>query len=225
MVSFVIITTLVVLANSWHVLAAWFMQPEGTYFTGIAHYFADYFLYTSLMAQKGWIVTHHLFTNESLAPTWIYWLYTMLGKFGNPFLIYNVSVVVFSILLLFLWWKMIKLIFPKQLVLQYIAFLFVATGSGFAGSEFWFSPLPALNRLGGVPHQIFQTILLLSVILLFTYESATGKKLSLVDKAKLWSGKPYGYIAILMAGVSFLAATANPIQMLLLSIAITITSK
>jgi len=194
----------VIITNSWHVIKAWMMQPPGTYFTGITHYYADYFLYTSFMAQKTWIITNHLFTNEHLSPTWIYWLYTILGKFGNPFVVYNISVIVFTALLLFLWWILIRRLLPKQPFIQIMAFVFVVSASNFPGlGSFWFSPTPALNRFGGVPHQLFQTILILGVILL-----AHQKKYILASSV-----------------ISFLAATANPIQMLLLSIALCFTPK
>lgn len=192
-----IIAIVAIFANSWHVFAAWVNQPVNTYFTGIAHFYADYFLYTSLMAQKGWIFTDHLFTNESLKPTWIYWLYTILGKFGNSFVVYNVSIIGFSAFLLFLWWKIIAKLTADKFT-QITAFLLLTTASGFTGYDFWFSPLPALNRLGGVPHQIFQTILLLGMMLV----------------------KPTGLLFL-----SFFAAITNPIQTLLLSLALIIVKR
>ena len=235
-----IIAVLAIIANSAHVIAAWFARPPQTYVTGIAHYFADYFLYVSLMAQKGWMYTDHLFTNEALPPTWIYWLYTILGKLGNPFVVYNVSIVVFSALVLWLWWQVIKETVPTVST-RLIAFLFVATASGFAGAEFWFSPLPALNRLGGVPHQIFQTILLLSTILLFS--RMMTKKTSFMNYARPGEQGDAGESRImnheknkkshlfpfiihnsLFIILVFLAAIANPIQMLLLSLAIILTN-
>ncbi len=188
------IGSVVVILNSWHVIVAWFTRPPETYFTGIAHYFADYFLYVSLMAQKGWIFTSHLFTNEALPPTWIYWLYTILGKLGNPFVVYNASIPVCAAVALYLWWRIIQETLSERFT-RVLAFLFITTASGFLGYDFWFSPLPALNRLGGVPHQIFQTILLLGVVLAFE--------------------KP-----VFLAFLSFLAALTNPIQMLLLAMAI-----
>lgn len=191
-----IIASTVILLNSAHVFISWLRKPPGTVFTAIAHYYADYFLYVSLMAQKGWLFTEHLFTNEQIPPTWIYWLYTILGKLGNPFVVYNASIIVFSGALLWLWWHVITQTVSDRAT-RVTAFLMLTTASGFLGFDFWFSPLPALNRLGGVPHQIFQTALLLSVILL------SHRKLSL-----------------LCIIVSFFAALANPIQMLLLTVAI-----
>lgn len=204
-----LISFLVIFANSFHVISQWLANPPNTVFTGIAHYYADYFLYVSLMAQRGWILTDHLFTNESLAPTWIYWLYTLLGKLGNPFAVYTVSIIVFSCILLWLLWHLVRKVFPDKPVSALVAFLFVSTASNFARSgDFWFSPTPALNRLGGVPHQVFQTILALLVIVLF------HKLVSQTKQTKFQIRE-----VCLLAGVSFLGATANPIQMLLIVIA------
>lgn len=213
-----------ILSNSWHVISAWIKPIPNTVFTGIAHYYADYFLYVSLMAQKGWVFTDHLFTNEALSPTWIYWLYTLLGKLGNPFVVYTVSIIVFSATLLWLLWHLVRAIFPDKPVSGLTAFLFVTTASNFAGGgDFWFSPTPALNRLGGVPHQIVQTILLLLVVVQFS------KSIQHLFSHQVSSIKYHGqknifsltHNTIPLILLSFLAAAANPIQMLLITISTT----
>lgn len=195
----------VMTANIWHVLAEWTKDTDTSLFTGIAHYFADYFLYISQIAQGqwgAWLFTYPMFTNESGSPTWIYWIYTLIGKLVpvlniTPFTAYTLSLILFSAVLLSLWWILTGYVFPKHYPTRITAFLFLATASHMSGiGEFWFSPMPALNRLGGVPHQMFQTILLLSAVLLFA-------------KANLRL-LPALFI------VSLLASTANPIQMLLI---------
>lgn len=202
-----------ILANSLHVLVSWTKQPPDTYFTGIVHYFADYFLYISFMVQPSFVYTNHLFTNETPPPTWIYWLYTILGKFGNPFLVYNASIIVFSALLLVLLWHILRRIFTDQTT-AVVAFLFLITASGFPGSDFWFSPFPALNRLGGVPHQILQTILLLLSLILFLDTKTGNKKSSQILPVSL----PRWAHTLILSVVLFLAATSQPIQMLLVCI-------
>lgn len=197
----IILAVCIIITNSWHVLTAWFSNPPSHQFTGIAHYYADYFLYLSFMVQPSWVVTRHLFTNEVVSPTWIYWFYTLLGKFGNPFFWYNAGIVIASAGALYLWWQLTRMIFPKRPVTQFVAFLFIATASNIVTlGSFWFSPTPALNRLGGVPHQILQTILLLGMII-------------------LWHKKKH----IAFSVVALLAATSNPIQTLLVSMAILLT--
>jgi hypothetical protein len=94
-----------------------------------------------------------------------------------------------------------------------VAFLFVATASNWPtistwatfgrlslGNDFWFSPTPALNRLGGVPHQILQTIFLLAVIYIWNILKES------------WHPRLLAPLAV----AAILATTANPIQMLLL---------
>ena len=204
-----IIAIILLSVNSLHVFTEWVSNAPGETFTGIAHYFADYFLYVSLIAQGtrgATIFTEHLFTNESLGGTWIYWLYTVIGKGGvigiPPFALYNISLILFAGALLYLWWRLAGVLFPKQPVSRLVAFLFVTTASHIPGrGDFWFSPTPALNRLGGVPHQILQSILLVSVIMMFS---------------EVQSEKRPGVFKYASLGVlSFVAATANPIQMFL----------
>lgn len=198
-----IISLIAAVANSWHVIVAWLHQPPNTVFTGIAHYFADYFLYVSQM-REGTLFTSHWFTNESLAPTWIYWFNGLLGRIGDiagfsPFATYNLALPALVFALCILWWKLIQKIFADNFT-RIIAFVFVLTASNVPGlGDFWFSPMPALNRLGGVPHQIFQTILLVGVMLTLS--------------------RPF-----LLLPLAFLAATTNPIQMLLLTAAVAIAA-
>lgn len=230
----IIVSVLTILTNSWHVIDAWVTNPPNALFTGIAHYYADYFLYVSQMAQGSrgsWIWASPQFTNESLPPTWIYWFNVSLGHLGSifhlsPFATYNISLIVLATLVLWVWYRIIRQIFPKQPLLQFSALLFVATASNFPSliqffkngtatliADFWFSPTPALNRLGGVPHQLWQTVLILSVIILFAelidaYHSK-ARRTHRPPPANIWTN-PFVYG---LALVSFLAATANPIQM------------
>jgi hypothetical protein len=190
-----IIALTLAIINSWHVITAWFSRPPNTVFAGVAHYFADYFLYVAQM-QEGTLFTSHWFTNEMLSKTWIYWFNGLVGRIGSilglsPFATYNVALFLLVLGLCLLWWKLIQNVFRDQAT-RLVALIFVLTASNFPGlGDFWFSPTPALNRLGGVPHQVFQTILLVSILLTYS--------------------RP-----VVAAPLAFLAATANPIQMLLL---------
>lgn len=209
------IGTVVVIANAWHVLIQWAVHKPGEIFTGIAHYFIDYFFYISHIVQGSngaWFFTKHMYTNELLTPTWIYWFYTMLGKMSaigvNPFVVYNASIVVLCALLLAVWWYVIRAVLPKRPLSQLIAFLFLSTASNFPDlGAFWFSPTPALNRLGGVPHQIFQSILLLLVLIFLTKAIPSDNHHSRFMRSAC---------LVLLTVISFVAATASPIQMLLI---------
>lgn len=172
-------------------------RPPDVVFTGIAHSVADYFLYIAHM-REGALFSSHWFTNEPMAATWIYWFNGLVGRVGgivgfSPFVTYNLTLLALVLGLCLLWWKIIQQVFTDNFT-RIVAFVFVLTASQAPNvAVFWFSPTPALNRLGGVPHQILQTMLILAVIQIFIV-------------------RPNSLIIILLA---LLAATANPIQMLL----------
>ncbi|MBI3577133.1 hypothetical protein HY086_03805 [Candidatus Gottesmanbacteria bacterium] len=209
--------------NSLHVLVGWWHNPPSHVFTGIAHSVADYFLYTDVMAQgaAGHLVAVAHFTNEILPPLSFYWFNTMVGWLGglvglSPFATYNVAVVVLVFLLCLLWYKLCRLLFPANRLAQCTAFLFILTASSFIDPKgfiqngrldllfpFWFSPAPAFNRLGAVPHQIFQTILLILLVIEFCRKQKNFLALSLL---------------------TFLAALANPIQLILVLAAAVVTA-
>lgn len=125
-VAVAIIIALITLINSWHVISQAWINPPNHFFIGIAHYFADYFLYISQIAQgaHGWsLFARHQFTNEPMPPTWIYWFNVMLGKFHiNPFLTYDLAIIIESIIVLTLIWYMLRLALTNRTT-QYIAFI------------------------------------------------------------------------------------------------------
>jgi len=201
---FVLIASiLLAIVNQFHVITQWFTRPAGTYFTGIAHSAPDYFLYTDIMAQGAsgtlWTAAH--FTNEPMAKTWIYWFNALLGWLGNliglsPFGTYNVSLFLLVTLLCLLWYYFTKLLYPTNRLLRLTAWIMILTASSFSWNgqllgQFWFSPAPAFNRLGGVPHQVFQTIVFLLLAISFNRRS------------------------LFMIPIAALAASANPIHMVL----------
>lgn len=225
------ISTLIGVANFWHVIIQWFQNPKDRHFAWIAHYYADYFLYVSQMAEGArgsWFRSRSLFTNEAMADTWVYWPNVLMGKLGglfafSPFITYSVSLTIAVICLFWLISFITRKVFPGRPGSQIIAFLFAVSASNAVdlGSflkngaltlahQMWFSPSPALNRLGGVPHQTLQTILLLGVAILSAKLMSGGNK----------NGTTHRIIPSLFPLVCFLAATVSPIQMLMLCAAI-----
>lgn len=225
------ISTLIGVANFWHVIFQWFQNPRDRYFTWIAHYYADYFLYVSQIAEGArgsWIWSRSLFTNEAMPDTWVYWPNVMMGKLGglvsfSPFIIYSVGLVVAVICLFWLISLVTRRVFPGRPGHQIIAFLFAVSASNAVDIEsfirsgaltlthqMWFSPSPALNRLGGVPHQALQTILLLGVVI-------CSAKLMSCNNKKQTTHRITPYLFPILC---FLAATVSPIQMLILCTAI-----
>lgn len=198
--------------NQLHVIREWLTNPPDRYFTGIAHYFADFFLYTAQMKQGagGALLYYHRFTNESVPPTWIYWFNNLLGYIGHlfglsPFATYDVSLFLLVILSIFLFYSLLVMLYPTNKIKRMIALVFILTASPlflFGKPEgLWFSPSLAFNRLGGVPHQVFQTILFILLTM-----SLARKSLYIIPLA-------------------ILASSANPIQMLIFVLAASVTTR
>lgn len=234
-VSIGIIGCVVAIVNQLEVFIQWIQNDSDHVFTGIAHYYADYFLYVTQMAQGifGNLLAYHRFTNEILPPIWIYWFNLLLGNIGNlmnfsPFVTYNVSLFLLVIALTYVWYYVASLLYPTQKIPRFIFMLFVLTSTNLFNIQAfvakqtielmgmsWFSPTLSLNRFGGVPHQIFQTILFVGLLII---------SVKLLEKTSSIRPK----MVLLFTFMILLASSANPIQMLVfvtafLSIALWLT--
>ncbi|MDP1722103.1 MAG: hypothetical protein Q8L37_02745 [Candidatus Gottesmanbacteria bacterium] len=244
------------LINSAHVIIQWTLNKPGETFTGIAHSFADYFLYVGAMAQGAagrWIWMENLFTNEPTNLTWYYWFYVSLGHIGSwgrlsPFATYNVSLFLFVIALCLVWYKLTKLLYPTNTFLRLTTWLLILTSTNFISfarpglaklgilgfsqmellGQFWFSPAPVFSRLGGVPYHVVQSILFILLAITFShllasksitrdYSGSHGNMLAWLQNKKLRS---FLSLVILAA----IAASANPVQMLVFGVAALITT-
>lgn len=214
-----IVAAVMSILNILHVILEWLKNPPDRYFIGITHYFADFFLYVSQMRQgaQGSFLYYHRFTNEPVPPTWIYWFNTMLGFLGgrlglSPFATYHVSLVLLVIACILLFYRFLMFLYPTQRKKRITALIFIVTASPFlqldpSHQAYWFSPSLAFNRLGGVPHQVFQTIVFVLLIMCFSHRHI-GRTPRLVGLAMLTA----------------LGASANPIQMFLFVLAATVAT-
>ncbi len=214
--------------NSLHVIIQLVSNRPDQVFTGIAHSVEDYFLYVDVMAQgaAGRLTAATHFTNETLPPMMFYWFNTILGWLGHlvglsPFATYNVAVILLVFSLCLLWYKLCSLIFPNDRPARLTAFLFILTASSFVDPKgffadgrldllfpFWFSPTPAFNRLGNVPHQIFQTILIILLIIVYCKKNI---RFSILH-------------SLFLVLITFITALINPIQLLLVMAAAILTT-
>lgn len=226
----------VAILNSFHVIIQWAANKPGEVFTGITHSFADYFLYTAQMAQGAsgrWVYSDQLFTNEAMAPTWYYWFNVTLGHLGSliglsPFATYNVSLFLFVVVLCLVWYFLAKTLYPTNRLLRLTTWLMILTATSFfspapsgAGldfsqveilGQFWFSPSPVFNRLGGVPYQVFQNILFILLAIVF------ARLLTIIKTPRIMnqeSGIRKRTYVIFLIPLAILAGSANPIQMVL----------
>lgn len=197
--------------NQLHVIREWFINGPDRYFIGIAHYFADFFLYAAQMKQgaMGSLLYYHRFTNESVPPTWIYWFNNLLGFVGHlfglsPFATYDVSLFILVILSILLFYSLLIMLYPTDKIKRIVALVFILTASPFLSlgnaEGLWFSPSLAFNRIGGVPHQVFQTILFILLTMSFSRKS------------------------LFIIPIAILASSANPIQMLIFVLAAFVTT-
>ena len=231
LIAVVLMTVVMTVLNSLHVLREWLRNPPDRLFAGITQYFADYFLYVSHIQWGilgGIIFAPHRFTNEPLPYTWIYWFYVLLGRIGgmaglSPFFLYNAALILLVIGVILLWYYLCFRLFPTDRLARLSGFIAVLTASSFIDFQalqtqgilrllgyFWFTPAPSFNRLGGVPHQLFQNILYMLLILLVA---------SLINR---WSmrKKISGFAYCLLAILTFFAATSNPIQIVVCTITV-----
>ncbi|MEK7544064.1 MAG: hypothetical protein AAB557_04300 [Patescibacteria group bacterium] len=252
----------IAILNSFHVILQWTLNKPGETFTGIAHSFADYFLYTGQMAQGAagrWVWSNQLFTNEPTSSTWYYWFNVTLGHLGSwvglsPFATYNISLFLFVIVLCLAWYLLSKLLYPTNMLLRLTTWLLILTSTNFISfarpglaklsflnfsqgellGQFWFSPAPVFNRLGGVPYQVVQSILFILLAMIvsqflsiqssdrirnpsFTGVSAGRQKSGITKKINLFYSLIHHSIFLIL--LAFFAGSANPVQMLLLVIA------
>ena len=112
-------------------------------FHAIAHSYPDYFLYLSHVAQGAagkLFFTDHQFTNETLAPTSIYWFYSLLGFVANifgisPVWIYNLSLLFLSAMVMLLWYLFCRLLYPTNRMYRLFTFLVIVSASPFINIE------------------------------------------------------------------------------------------
>jgi hypothetical protein len=150
-------------------------------------------------------------------PTWIYWFNNLLGFIGrtlglSPFATYDISLFLLVIGCILLFYYFLVVLYPTHIKKRIIALLFILTASPFFSlsdpAGLWFSPSLAFNRIGGVPHQVFQTILFLLLILTFA-KSLTSFQIR---------------NSIFLILLTILASSANPIQMLIFVLAACLTT-
>lgn len=166
--------------NSINFFAGVLHAKPGEVYLGTTHYFEDYFFYLNQFFQgaHGAWFTVNRYTTEATTPSILFWPNVLLGKLGGifglpPHISYNLSVFLLSVAILFITYKITK---------NTLAFLFAATATSFMNHiwvdgkamwypfQLWKTPNFAFDRLGGVPHQLVQTLLFLLLVYTRFYE-------------------------------------------------------
>lgn len=189
------VTILLTLANSSNFLAGVLGTKLGEVYLGTTHYYEDYFLYLNQFfqgAHGGWL-TLNRYTTESTPASILFWPNVLLGKLGglfglSPEISYNLSVMLLTFTVLIVLSSLMRHVFPKDKTKALIGFILAALSTSLINHiwvngkpmwypfQLWKTPNFALDRLGGVPHQLVQTLLfLLAMHAWFFYRS---KKIS-----------------------------------------------
>ncbi len=168
----VFIALILTIANSSNFLAGLWRTNQGEVYLGTTHYWEDYFFYVSQFfqgAHGGWL-TLNRYTSETTPASILFWPNVILGKVGGlvglpPQISYNVSIMLLSFGVLIILSR-----------LSLIAFLLAALSTSLINRiwvngqpmwypfQLWKTPNFALDRLGGVPHQLVQTLLFLLLV-------------------------------------------------------------
>lgn len=166
---------LFVLINSLPFFVGLIRTPANYFFLGTIHHPIDYLTYLSQFAQgkTNWIRVYDLYSGDFKTPTLVGWVNVLLGKLFslvsiNHFFAYQIAVMAFAALFLFLSYRLIQSIFPKDHTASRIALTLFLISNSFPGStdSMWFNYFNPVTRLGGVPHQILTSVLLVAVFLL-----------------------------------------------------------
>lgn len=209
-----LLSLILALANSLFFILGSIQTPPGTVFLGTIHYWEDYFLYLNHFfqgAHGNWLVANR-YTSEITTPSIIYWSNLMLGKIGgllslSPILSYNLSVIFLSFGSLVTSYLLLKKIFPTDRLRAFTGFFLSATATSMINHiwvdgkpmwypfQLWRTPHYAFDRLGGAPHQILQTLLFLSMTILYFHKESTKPK-----------------VVALLSLLTIALATLNPIQ-------------
>lgn len=209
-----LLSLILALGNSLLFILGSIRTPPGTVFLGTIHYWEDYFLYLNHFFQGdsgNWLVVNR-YTSEATAPSIIYWSNLMLGKIGgslylSPILSYNLSVMFLSFFTLVISYLLLKKIYPHDRLRALAGFFLSATATSMinhiwvSGKPMWYpfqlwrTPHYAFDRLGGAPHQILQTLLFLSMTILYFHKESTKPK-----------------VVALLSLLTIALTTLNPIQ-------------
>lgn len=191
---FVVLFSLLVLALSFYpIYHRNKITPADRFYVGTTYYTADYAGYVAAIEQGrngSWTYTDK-FTSEDFPKTILYYPYLILGHIASiinlsSILMYHLARFFFGLLYLFLFYKIIKIVYPQNNRLGFakriIAFLLVLFSSSFV---LWENSTPVVSRIARMiaeiqvvnrfviqPHFLLGNVfLLLCIFLYLKYEN------------------------------------------------------
>lgn len=176
--------------NSINFFSGLLNQKPGEVYLGTTHYYEDYFFYLNHFFQgaRGTWLAANRYTTEPTTPSILFWPNVLLGKLGgffglSPMLSYNLSIIIITIMILITIYGIFRKVFSTSTHRALIGFLFATTATSLMnyirvdGTPMWYpfqlwkTPNFALDRLGGVPHQLVQTLLFLLLVSVWFFGS------------------------------------------------------
>lgn len=194
--------------------------PPGNVFLGTMHWPGDYFYYLSQFAQgkTHWFWSYDLYTNDFSKQTLVGWVNVFLGKVFSFVGISHISayqllVPILSVIFLYVSYLLVRLYYPGDPKKRVMAFLLFAFSNAFPKLEFmqgtwrvsfyeyWTNKGLTFNRLGGVPHHLIESIVII-LIVLFVFGYWEGKRVRVWIKLLVYI--PLGFVLVSIEPVHFL---------------------
>ncbi len=232
----VIIALLFSFANSISFFSGLFHQKSGEVYLGTIHYYEDYFFYLSHFFQgaHGAWLTANRYTSELTEPSFLFWPNILFGKIGGllgltPIFSYNAAVFLLSFFILIVMYQIFRRVFSLSPGRSALALIFAATGTSIMNHilvngrpmwypfELWKTPDFAFDRLGGVPHQLVQTLLFLLLTFFWFSKNKNRPVVSLFLVILLTSLNPV--MSALFLGAA-LVTSRNKTQLLMLVVSL-----
>ncbi len=202
----ILISAAVALLNSANFFFGLIQQPPGAVYLGTIHYWEDYFFYLNHFFQgaHGAMLVVNRYTSEAIPPNLNYWSSLVMGAIGgffglSPQVNYNLWNILLTFTVLLVSFYVALQFFPQKQLLVFLTFVFSTFATSFMNrivvnnQAVWYpfeqgwTPNFALDRLGGSPRQLTETLFfyLLSLTILTKTKATlvhylTGALLSLM---------------------------------------------
>jgi len=172
--------------NFAHVFDGFFHIPGNTIYLGISHWYEDYLYYVSQVTQgmTGKNLVVNLYSPDTIPPS-INWYFNMLlGKItgftqGSPWIIYDTILFLFVCIFMVLVYRLNKTLFNNPTLVLIASVIAISNNPFYAITkdptgtvvitpyDFFFSPGPSLNRLGGIFTHALQNSLMVGALIIW----------------------------------------------------------
>jgi hypothetical protein len=181
-----VIALIVALLSIFHIFTLKARTPNGFFFTGVGHYYLDYFVYLQVIVQgmRGrWLPVNYIATDDGF--TYLLFLpFLFIGKCAkllhvSPVFAYWGSVALLNFLLVIVIYIAIRLFLEKKPFYLRVCALLITIFTGpfyrliktqgttiLAPFDFWFGPTSFFRRFETVPSHALVSILFVVIILI-----------------------------------------------------------